>query len=271
RAARAVAAPSGRCHGGPARRARAGWDVGHARRGRHARAGCRDVARARADGDGHRPRRARASRRGARGVSPDQPRHVRPTGAGRGPRPGTARDTTVPAGAFPGDPAAPGTPDETAAAAATDAPAPRKGGLGRSSALMASGTFVSRGLGLVRNVLLVAAIGTTGLVADAFAVADRIPNVLSAILARGVLNAVLVPQIVRAYRAHNTQELLDKLLTLSGVILLALSALLTAGSSILVALYTGPGWTGPQTSLAVAFAFWCTPQLFFYGLYTLLG
>src|SRR5690606_25374171 len=224
RAARAVAAPSGRCHGGPARRARAGWDVGHARRGRHARAGCRDVARARADGDGHRPRRARASRRGARGVSPDQPRHVRPTGAGRGPRPGTARDTTVPAGAFPGDPAAPGTPDETAEAGATDAPAPRKGGLGRSSALIASGTA---GLGLVRNVLLVAAIGTTGLVAGAFDVANKIPNVLFAILAGGVLNAVLVPQIVRAYRAHNTQERLDKLLTLSGVILLALSALLT--------------------------------------------
>ncbi|MCB7135779.1 murein biosynthesis protein MurJ [Cellulosimicrobium marinum] len=136
---------------------------------------------------------------------------------------------------------------------------------------MASGTFVSRALGLVRNVLLVAAIGTTGLVADAFDVANKIPNVLFAILAGGVLNAVLVPQIVRAYRAHNTQERLDKLLTLSGVVLVSLSALLTAGSSILVALYTGPGWTEPQTALAVAFAFWCTPQLFFYGLYTLLG
>src|SRR5690606_19359903 len=74
-----------------------------------------------------------------------------------------------------------------------------------------------------------------------------------------------------AYRARNTQERLDKLLTLSGLILLALSALLTAGSSVLVALYTGSGWTGPQTALAVAFACWCTPQLFFYGLYTLLG
>jgi len=203
-------------------------------------------------------------------VSPEQPRHVRPAGAGHGTRPGTTRDV-VPSGALPGDPAASGTPDETAEAGATQAPAPRTGGLGRSSALMASGTFVSRGLGLVRNVLLVAAIGTTGLVADAFDVANKIPNVLFAILAGGVLNAVLVPQIVRAYRAHNTQERLDKLLTLSGVVLVALSALLTAGSSILVALYTGPGWTAPQTSLAVAFAFWCTPQLFFYGLYTLLG
>lgn len=233
-------------------------------------------------------------------MSPERPRHVRPRGTGRGDRPGStpggtpdessavggtpgdgpavggladdgSEQSATGSAALPGDPAASGVPDETAEAGATGSPAARTGGLGRSSALMASGTFVSRGLGLVRNVLLVAAIGTTGLVADAFDVANKIPNVLFAILAGGVLNAVLVPQIVRAYRARNTQERLDKLLTLSGTILLALSALLTAGSSILVALYTGPGWTGPQTALAVAFALWCTPQLFFYGLYTLLG
>lgn len=209
-------------------------------------------------------------------MTPGVPRHVRPRGEAHGDRPGSSRVEGPGASTLPGDPASSTTPDEVAEAGATEAPseapAPaRTGGLGRSSALMASGTFVSRGLGLVRNVLLVAAIGTTGLVADAFDVANKIPNVLFAILAGGVLNAVLVPQIVRAYRARNTQERLDKLLTLSGVILLALSALLTAGSSILVALYTGPGWTGAQTSLAVAFAFWCTPQLFFYGIYTLLG
>ncbi|MFJ2300660.1 murein biosynthesis integral membrane protein MurJ [Oerskovia paurometabola] len=145
-----------------------------------------------------------------------------------------------------------------------------KSSLGRSSALMASGTAVSRVLGLVRNVLLVTAIGTTGLAADAFDVANKIPNVLFAILAGGVLNAVLVPQIVRAYRSKNPQERLDKLLTLSGVLLLGLSLILTAGAAVIVTLYTD-GWGSAQFSLAVAFAFWCTPQLFFYGLYTLLG
>ncbi|MBD5784661.1 murein biosynthesis protein MurJ [Cellulosimicrobium terreum] len=215
-------------------------------------------------------------------MTPGTPRHARPPGGSRR-RPTPAvpddapRDLTddVPAGPGPatlaGDPAAAVSPDE-AAEGGTEVPAAaRSTSLGRSSALMASGTFVSRALGLVRNVLLVAAIGTTGLVADAFDIANKIPNVLFAILAGGVLNAVLVPQIVRAYRARNSQERLDKLLTLSGVTLLAVSALLTAGSALLVAVMSGPGWTGPQTSLAVAFAFWCTPQLFFYGLYTLLG
>ncbi|MFD6090999.1 murein biosynthesis integral membrane protein MurJ [Oerskovia sp. NPDC060338] len=192
-------------------------------------------------------------------------KHARPSGTPRGPRPvpdGAARaaDETTP-------PAPDGTQDTEAG---TTTVTGTKGGLGRSSMLMASGTAVSRILGLVRNVLLITAIGTTGLAADAFDVANKIPNVLFAILAGGVLNAVLVPQIIRAFRSKNPQERLDKLLTLSGVLLLGLSLLLTSASTIIVSLYTD-GWGSAQFSLAVAFAFWCIPQLFFYGLYTLLG
>ncbi|WP_244666733.1 murein biosynthesis integral membrane protein MurJ [Myceligenerans indicum] len=117
---------------------------------------------------------------------------------------------------------------------------------------------------------MVAIIGSTGLVADAFDVANKLPNVLFAILAGGMLNAILVPQIVRAFQAKNAQERLDKLLTLSGVGILALTAILTGASSIIVWLYTD-GWTDEQLALGTIFAFWCIPQLFFYGLYTLLG
>jgi putative peptidoglycan lipid II flippase len=38
----------------------------------------------------------------------------------------------------------------------------------------------------------------------------------------------------------------------------------------LVSLYTN-GWSSDQLALATAFAYWCLPQLFFYGLYSLLG
>lgn len=49
--------------------------------------------------------------------------------------------------------------------------------LGRSSALIASGTAVSRVTGLVRNILLVALIGSNrSAVADAFDVANNLPN-----------------------------------------------------------------------------------------------
>ena len=142
--------------------------------------------------------------------------------------------------------------------------------LGRSTALMAAGTAVSRLLGLVRNIVLVAAVGVTGEVANAFDVANKLPNILFAILAGGVLNAVLVPQIIRAYQARNAQERLDKLLTLAGLALVVVTTVLTLGASVVVGFYT-KGWSDDQLHLAVAFAIWCIPQLFFYGIYTLLG
>jgi putative peptidoglycan lipid II flippase len=46
--------------------------------------------------------------------------------------------------------------------------------------------------------------------------------------------------------------------------------LTTLAAPLLVSLYT-KGWSESQLALATAFAYWCLPQLFFYGLYTLLG
>ena len=143
--------------------------------------------------------------------------------------------------------------------------------LSQSTAIMASGTFVSRALGLVRNIMLVAALGATGAAADAFDIANKVPNILFALIAGGVLNAVIVPQVMRAYRSPNSQEYLDKLLTLAAAMLLGISLITTLGASTMVSLYASSDWSPEQTALAVAFAFWCIPQLFFYGLYTLLG
>jgi putative peptidoglycan lipid II flippase len=160
--------------------------------------------------------------------------------------------------------------DPSLEGAGTPAAPPSSRGLGRNSIVMAAGTAASRLGGLVRNMMLVAAIGTTGSVAIAFDVANKLPNVMFAILAGGMLNAVLVPQIVKAFRAHNTQERIDKLLTVSAVAILAITSILTGASAWVVMLYTD-GWTAEQLALGTVFAYWCIPQLFFYGLYTLLG
>ena len=69
-------------------------------------------------------------------------------------------------------------------------------GILSSSAVMAAGTVVSRMSGFVRNALLAAALGTQ-LHADVFTIANTIPNMLYILLAGGVFNAVLVPQLVR--------------------------------------------------------------------------
>ncbi|WP_156254118.1 murein biosynthesis integral membrane protein MurJ [Pseudactinotalea terrae] len=157
-------------------------------------------------------------------------------------------------------------------------PQPRRGprGLASSAAVMASGTLVSRVLGLLRNALLVAvvgvlAVGGTGSMADAWSVANKLPNIISMLLAGGILNAVLVPQVVRAMRRRDGgQEHVNRLLTFAIAVLAGITLVLTAAATLLITLYAGafpPEWK----AVAVALAYWCIPQLFFYGLYTLLG
>lgn len=157
--------------------------------------------------------------------------------------------------------------------AVPDAPVPAThANLGKHTSLMASGTAVSRILGFVKGALLVYAIGITGSAANAFALGNKLPNILYLLIAGGVLNAVLVPQVVRAYRrpGNDGDEYVNRLLTLGTVLLAGLAAILTLGAPLLVAIYSkfdDPALIG----LAVLFAYWCLPQVLFYGLYSLIG
>lgn len=146
----------------------------------------------------------------------------------------------------------------------------RSASIGRASALMGSGTAASRALGLLRSIALAAAIGATGQAADAFAVANKLPNILYQLLAGGALNAVLVPQVVRAYKRRAGQEYVDRLLTLGFAVLAGTTLLLTITAPLLVLLYADAG-NREQMLLATTFAYWCIPQMFFYGVYGLLG
>ena len=141
----------------------------------------------------------------------------------------------------------------------------------KSSLVMASGTVLSRALGFARSVLLAMAIGVTTNAADAFGVATQLPNNVYAIIVGGVLQAVLVPQIVKA-KAHKDggKGYVDKLLTFIITIFFFTTVATTLAAPVLVSLYTS-GWSASQLALATAFAYWCLPQLFFYGLYSLLG
>ncbi len=142
--------------------------------------------------------------------------------------------------------------------------------LRRNTAIMAAGTATSRALGLVRTALLAAAIGVNAGAASAFDVANKLPGVLLTLLASGVLNAVLVPQVVRAMTRKDGKQTVDRIVTLGTVAMLAITALLTAAAPLFILAYTSK-FTPELTALTVAFALWTIPQLFFYGLYTLLG
>ena len=150
--------------------------------------------------------------------------------------------------------------------------------LGRSSVILASGTVVSRVLGFISAIILARTLGTVGAGADTFALANQLPNNIYAIVAGGVLSAVLVPHIVKAgLDKDGGQSFVNKIVTLGFVIFLAVAILATLLAPALVALYSqsggegGRGFSPEEIALAVAFAYWCLPQVLFYALYSLLS
>jgi len=146
----------------------------------------------------------------------------------------------------------------------------------RSSALMSLGTLLSRATGYVRSILLVSAIGLQ-LHADLFTVANTIPNAIYILVAGGVLNAVLVPQLVRTMRddADSGQAYANRVFTLVGGGLIIVSVMLVLAAPWLIHLYApGEIYTpelAEQRQSLEAFARLCLPQVVFYGLYVLAG
>lgn len=143
--------------------------------------------------------------------------------------------------------------------------------LGKNTAIMASGTLVSRLLGFVRNFMLVAAIGVNFGVANAYDIANKLPNALYAVVAAGVINAALVPQIVKAFQRPDGTRTVDRILTVGTVISFGVTVVLTVAAPLLVLAYAPANWPPELMALSIAFALWCIPQLFFYALYTLFG
>ncbi|SKA99985.1 putative peptidoglycan lipid II flippase [Agreia bicolorata] len=143
--------------------------------------------------------------------------------------------------------------------------------LGRASAILASGTTVSRILGFVKAFVLIQTIGTIGLGTDAFTIANQLPNTIFVIVAGGMLNAILVPQIVRAARhADGGAGYINKLVTVAFVVLGAATLIATLLAPVLITIVANPSSSG-QFALATAFAYWCLPQIFFYGVYSVLS
>jgi putative peptidoglycan lipid II flippase len=146
-------------------------------------------------------------------------------------------------------------------------------GVARSSVLMAGGTVVSRATGLIRQVLQGAALGT-GLLATTYNTANTVPTSLYTLLIGGALNAVLVPQLVRARATHadGGRAYEQRLVTLVVSVLAVGTVLAVWAAPEIVSLYLRD--TPKEHAafrLTVVFARFLLPQIFFYGLFAIYG
>ena len=145
--------------------------------------------------------------------------------------------------------------------------------------MLATGNLVSRVLGFISVVLLANTLGTESAASNTFTIANQLPNNVYAIVAGGLLSAVLVPQIVRARTdPDGGEKFINRVVTLGVVLFLAIAVVATLCAPLLVHLYSaqqsggsGRGLSSADIALATAFAYWCLPQVFFYALYSLLG
>lgn len=143
----------------------------------------------------------------------------------------------------------------------------------RSSTLMGVGTIVSRASGVVRGAALAAAIGVAGPVADLFGLGNTLPNIVYILVIGGALNAVFVPQLVRHMRhdGDGGAAFADRLMTLVGVAMLVTTVVAVLAAPWIVWLYTSDSYTPEQVALATDITRYCLPQIFFYGVYTMVA
>jgi putative peptidoglycan lipid II flippase len=200
------------------------------------------------------PGRTRPAGPPPRGTGP-APRRAAPGPRDTGPR-DTGQFPRVPGGQASRRPPPPGESDAS---------------LLRSSAGMALGTLASRGTGFLSTLMLVYAIGVSGL-ANAYNVANTLPNVVYNLMLGGILTSVVVPLLVTAAKRDSDrgESYFQRIFTLGVITLGAITLVATLGASLIVDLYAS-SLPGAQHHVTVVFAYFFIPQIFFYGVSSLAG
>ncbi|MGH3246959.1 MAG: lipid II flippase MurJ, partial [Trebonia sp.] len=144
--------------------------------------------------------------------------------------------------------------------------------LARSSRVMALGTVASRGTGFLRTLVLVIALGQ-GTLADAYNNSNTLPNTVYYLMLGGIFTSVVVPMLVRAAKEDpdRGEGYTRRIYSLGVVSLLSITLVATALAGPIVGLY-GSNITDPgEHRVMLEFAYFFIPQIFFYGMDSLLG
>jgi putative peptidoglycan lipid II flippase len=136
---------------------------------------------------------------------------------------------------------------------------------------MALGTLASRLTGFLRTFVFVAALGA-GSLADAYNNSNTLPNTVYYLMLGGIFTSVVVPLLVKAAKEDpdRGEAYAERIFTLGVISLLIITVIATVLAAPLVNLYAGnPG--AAEHHLMVTFAYFFIPQIFFYGMDSLLG
>jgi putative peptidoglycan lipid II flippase len=140
----------------------------------------------------------------------------------------------------------------------------------RSSALVATGTMLSRITGFARIAAIAYALGASTL-AGTYSYANEAPNIVYELLLGGVLTATLVPLFVKYHESHD-EDAPSAIFTVAIVALAAITVIGIVAAPWIVDLYTlnvkGPN-VGAQQALATDLLRLFMPQMLFYGIVTL--
>jgi putative peptidoglycan lipid II flippase len=115
------------------------------------------------------------------------------------------------------------TPGVDGAAVPSTPGGPTDGGVGRATAVMAVGTTLSRLTGVIRIIALAYALGTTHL-ADAYNLANTMPNIIHDIVLGGVVSATFIPVFVQRLTTRNDEEAWDAISAVTSVTLIVIAA-----------------------------------------------
>ncbi|MGY1843385.1 murein biosynthesis integral membrane protein MurJ [Modestobacter sp. SYSU DS0875] len=136
----------------------------------------------------------------------------------------------------------------------------------RAAGTMAVATLVSRLTGLLRTVVIAAALGV-GLVNDAYNTANTLPNLVYELLLGGVLTSVIVPLLVQAQERDRDggTRYAQRLITMATVGLLGMTVVAVLAAPLLTRL-SGITGNAEQVELANWLARLLLLEIVFYGL-----
>jgi putative peptidoglycan lipid II flippase len=144
--------------------------------------------------------------------------------------------------------------------------------LARSSKVMALGTVASRGTGFLRTLVLVIALGQ-GTLADAYNNSNTLPNTVYYLMLGGIFTSVVVPMLVRAAKEDpdRGEGYAQRIYSLGVLCLLGITLVATLLAGPIVDLYGSNITDVREHQVMVEFAYFFIPQIFFYGMDSLLG